>query len=106
MQRARISLEAAPRLLPSVFSTNETAAAENSRGEGDAEMHPENKPRSTAHPTRGAKLRQTRLRKARTKRAPLTTGSHLHLALTAAGFAFLRGNSRESTREHPPSAGN
>lgn len=105
MQRPRISLEAARRLLPSVFSMNEEDSRGRERG-GRQEMHPENKPWSAPHPTRGAKLRQTRLRKAQTKRAPLTNDTHPRLAVIADVFAFLRGISRECTRQPPPSARN
>lgn len=97
MQRSRISLEAAPRLLPSGFSMNEPGCCrgeQGGEGEQPQEMHAENQPCSTSHPTT-----QNRLRKAQTKRAPLTTDNHLHLTLISAGFAFLGGISQDCNVE-------
>lgn len=45
------------------------------------------------------KITQNRLRKAQTKRAPLTTDNHLHLTRISDGFAFLGGISQDCNVE-------
>lgn len=100
MQRSRISLEAAPRLLPSVFSMNEPGCrrGERRRRWGATTRDARRKP-TLVHATSSAKITQNRLRKAQTKRAPLTTDNLLHLTLISDGFAFLGGISWDCNGE-------
>lgn len=102
MQRSRISLEAAPRLLPSVFSMNEPGCCrgeQRRRGRGTTRDACRKQTLVHATSTARCKITQNRLRKAQTKRAPLTTDNHLHLTRISDGFAFLGGISQDCNVE-------
>lgn len=102
MQRSRISLEAAPRLLPSVFSMNEPGCCRGEqRRRGRGTTRDACRKQTLVHATSNArcKITQNRLRKAQTKRAPLTTDNHLHLTRISDGFAFLGGISQDCNVE-------